>query len=70
MWALDSRSARVVQTLVKNGTTFHADVWREGRYTCMGIVYAKMFYGGMASPLNTKLDSRFLVLVFSSQLNF
>ena len=43
-------------------TTFYADVRRDGHYrpTCKGMVYAKMFYGGIvllfggtASPLNS-----------------
>ena len=42
----DVSSARVVKTLGGDGTTFHADVRRDGHYTCSGMVYAKMFYGG------------------------
>ena len=48
-----------------DGTTSHADVRRNGHYTCKGMVYAKMFYermvlssGGMASPLNSSTASR------------
>ena len=40
-------SARVVKYLWGDGTTFHADVKRDGHCTCKGIVYADMFYGGM-----------------------
>ena len=45
-------SARVVKTLMGEcrPTTFHAHVRSDGYYTCMGMVYAKMFYGGMATP--------------------
>ena len=42
-------SARVVKIL-KGGwysTTFHPDVRMDGHYSCEGMVYAKMFYGGM-----------------------
>ena len=41
-------SARVVKTLMGGGraTTFHADLKRDGHYSCKGMVYAKMFYGG------------------------
>ena len=53
-------SARVVKTLMGvKATTFHADLKRDGYYSCKGTVYAKMFYGGMvlfsggmASPSN------------------
>ena len=38
-------SARVVKTLKGDGTTFHAEVKRDGHYTCKGMVYAKMFNG-------------------------
>ena len=38
-------SARVVKILTGDGTTFHADVRRDGQYTCKGMVYAEMFYG-------------------------
>ena len=38
-------SAQVVKILMGDGTLFHADVRRDGHYTCKGMVYAKMFYG-------------------------
>ena len=45
---------------------FHADVRRDDHYTCKGMVYAKMFYGemvlffgGMASPLNSSTGPRY-----------
>ena len=28
------------------GTTFHAEIRKDGHYTCVGMVYAEMFYGG------------------------
>ena len=47
----------MVKHLWGNGATFHADVWRDGQYTCKGMVYARIFYvrtvlfsGGMPSP--------------------
>ena len=50
-------SARVEKISMGDGTTFHADVRRDGHYTCKRIVNVKMFYGwmvlfsgGMASP--------------------
>ena len=39
-------SARVVKTLMGDGTTFHAHVKRDGHYSCKGMVYAKMFNWG------------------------
>ena len=39
-------SARVVKTLMGDGTTFHADVRSNDHCTCKGMVYAKMFCGG------------------------
>ena len=42
----DRRSARVVKSLMGDGTTFHADVKTDGHYTCKGMVHAKMFNRG------------------------
>ena len=30
-----------------DGTIFHADVRKDGHYTCKRMVYDEMFYGGM-----------------------
>ena len=57
-------SSRFAKTLMGGGTTFHPVVKRDGHYTCKGMVYTKMLYGGMmlfsgdwASPLNSSTSN-------------
>ena len=38
-----------------DGTIFHADVRKDGHYTCKRMVYAEMFYGGGWHPPSTRV---------------
>ena len=58
---IDTQCSSCKNTYGRDGTTFRADVRRDGHYTCKGTVYVKMSYkgdgvvfrgGGGGIPLN------------------
>ena len=61
-----------------DGATFHADVSRDGHYTCKGMVYTKIFSGGMvlfsggmaspASPFNSSTD--YMSIYYDQTISF